>query len=120
MRPGLFPYPVALVPLLWAFRRWERAASIFLAFFVAYLTGWYWAGTLQLRFILTPMTLSCLLAAWAGGEVLRRRESPAVVVNLLLFASLAFGLGLQWQALAPHILPHTLPEVFRPELLPRW
>mgnify|MGYP001058946866 CR=1 FL=1 len=120
MRPGLFPYPVALAPMLLVFRRWERAATVFVAFFLAYLTAWYWTGTLQLRFILAPITLACLLAARGGGEVLRRKGLLATSASALLFLALALGLALQWQALAPHILPHAVPEIFRPELMPRW
>lgn len=120
MRPALFPYPVALVPVLWAFRRWERAATVFSAFFLAYLTAWYWTGTLQLRFILAPMTLACLLAARGGGEILRCQGLPAALTRVLLFLALVLGIGLQWQGLAAHILPHAAPAFSRPELLPRW
>ncbi len=120
MCPGLFPYPIALVPILFVSRRWNRAATIFSAFFLAYLTAWYWTGTLQLRFVLAPITLTCLPAAQGGSEVLRCRTLLATIASILLFLALVLGIGLQWQALAAHILPHAIPDIFRPELLPRW
>jgi hypothetical protein len=120
MRPGIVPYPIALAPALVVFRRWGRVATVFLMFSLAYLTAWYWTGTQQLRFVLTPLTLGCLLAAQGGSEILRRREFLAIIAAMLILVALTLGLWLEWQALASHILPSAKPEVPEPLFWPRW
>ncbi len=104
MRPSAFPYPIALMPALIAYRRRGRAVIVFFVFSLAYLTAWYWTGTQQLRFVLAPMTLACILAAQGASEILHRRQLLTIIVGILIFVALLLGIGLQWQALSPHIL----------------
>ena len=117
---GLYPYPLALIPLLAATRHWDREATFLLAFSLIYLLVWYLTGTQQMRFILTPMILFALLAA-RGAALLwqvERRDLLSLAVKVLLILSLIAGLGLQWQHLSVQLmfvetptfpLPHDVP-----------
>jgi 4-amino-4-deoxy-L-arabinose transferase-like glycosyltransferase len=120
MGSGLYPYPLALIPLLAATRRWERTATLLLGFSLVYLLIWYLTGTQQMRFVLTPLTLLALLAA-RGADLLwqaERRELLSLGVKVLLILSLIAGLGLQWQHLSVQILSVETPAFPLPRDVP--
>jgi 4-amino-4-deoxy-L-arabinose transferase-like glycosyltransferase len=120
MGSGLYPYPLALIPLLAATRRWDRTSTLLLGFSLVYLLVWYITGTQQMRFILTPLTLFALLTARSADLLWQaeRRDLLSLAIKTLLVLSLMVGLGLQWQHLSVQLMSVEIPSLPLPHDVP--
>jgi len=99
MRPGLYPYPLALFPLLLLRYRGEQEVRWVLAYNFLYAALWYWGGTMQKRFLLAPIALGALLSARALERDLTELKFGNMVVLGSVGLALVLGLMREWQGL---------------------